>query len=175
MTSTTLKLSLLIFPLAIATASEPRSDDSGPAVASPPSTVEEARSRARLLHETVHGVLQVVHRDFFRPDERDMIPSNSMEEVFETLKEYQGVELRWLGVNAKIMDSDHEAQNEFEKEAVKALASGEEEFEAVEKGRYRFAGAIQLHNQCLKCHVPFRTSLEDRTAGLVINMSLKTK
>ena len=139
-----------------------------------PHTVEEARGRARLLHETVHGVLQVVHRDFFDPDERDSIPSDTLEEVFEVVEEYHGVNLRWLGVNAKTMDVEHEPKDQFERDAVKALASGDEAFERLERGRYRYAGAIQLHNQCLKCHVPNRTSLEDRTAGLVISMEVKS-
>lgn len=34
-------------------------------VAESPATTSEARARARLLHETIHGALQVVHRDFF--------------------------------------------------------------------------------------------------------------
>ena len=135
-----------------------------------PRTVEEARGRARLLHEVLHGVLQVVHRDFFDPDDRDRIPSGSLEEVFEVVKELRGVELRWLGVNGRTMDADHEARDRFERAAVKALATGKEEFEALEGNRFRFAGSIQLHGTCLKCHVPNRRSLEDRFAGLVISM-----
>ena len=32
-----------------------------------PTGVEEARGRAQLLHESIHGTLQLVHRDFFEP------------------------------------------------------------------------------------------------------------
>ncbi|NQV25336.1 MAG: hypothetical protein HQ518_13320 [Rhodopirellula sp.] len=42
-------------------------------------SVTEARGRARLLHETIHGVLQVMHRDFFREDEGLKIPSQSLD------------------------------------------------------------------------------------------------
>ena len=62
-----------------------------------------------------------------------------------------------------------------ETRAVKVLSSGEKEYEAVENDRYRHAGAIRLHNVCLKCHVPNRTSLEDRAAGLVISMPIKKR
>jgi len=137
-------------------------------------SIVEARGRARLLHEVLHGALQVMHRDFFDEDERDVIPSASLEDVFEVLEEQHAVELRWLGVNARVMDSDHKPRDEFEEAAVRALAKGEHEFEAVEDGRLRYAGAIELHNQCLKCHVPNRTSLEDRAAGLLIYLPLKT-
>lgn len=136
----------------------------------PPATIEEARERARLLHECFHGTLQVVHRDFFDPDDRDRIPSATLEDVFEVLASRFGVELHWLGVNARTMDVEHNPKDPFEEAAVAALADGKKEYEKVENGRYRFAGAIRLHNQCLKCHVPQRTTLEDRTAGLAISM-----
>ena len=153
----------------------PGDEEGESAAAAPPATVEEARARALLLHETLHGALQVMHRDFFRADERDVIPSASLEEVFEVLEDYHGVELRWLGVNARTMDSDHKPRDKFEEQAVQALAAGDSDFDAVEDGRFRFAGAIQLHNECLKCHVPHRTTLEDRMAGLLINIPLKKK
>lgn len=135
-----------------------------------PATVDEARGRARLLHETIHGTLQVVHRDFFDPDNRDRIPSATLEDVFDVLAESYGVEVHWLGVEGKTMDVDHRPRDEFERRAVEVLRSGKKEHEAVEGDRYRHAGAILLHNRCLKCHVPSRTTLEDRTAGLVISM-----
>ena len=138
-------------------------------------SVEEARGRARLLHEVIRGALQVMHRDFFDPDDKDRIPSSSLEDMFDGVKEAHGVELRWLGVNAKVMDIDHKARDEFEKKAVAALDGGEWEYESVEGERFRFAGAIRLHNACLKCHVPFRKSLETRKAGLVINIPIQAE
>ena len=155
--------------LGCAMAGEPSADQK-PAAGIPPQTLEEARERARLLHESFHGALQVVHRDFFDPDDRDRIPSATLEDVFEVLASRFGVQLHWLGVNARTMDVEHHPQDQFEQEAVAALADGKKEYEKVENGHYRYAGAIQLHNQCLKCHVPQRTSLEDRTAGLAISM-----
>ncbi len=147
--------------------SELRSD-----VISPPSTVVEARSRARLLHETVRGTLQVVHRDFFDEDNAHAIPSASLEDVFRELSRSYDVDLKWLIVNTDIVNVDHQPEDEFEKAAVKALASGEQQWEAVERDRYRFAGPVRLASQCLKCHVKNRTSTEDRTAGLLISMPL---
>ena len=138
-----------------------------------PTTVVEARGRARILHETVHGVLQVVHRDFFRDDQRLSIPSRSLEDVFKELERGSQVKMHWLVVNADAMNVDNAPRDDFEKDAVRALASGKQEFEAFEGNVYRFAGSIRLASQCLKCHVPHRTSTEDRAAGLVISMPLR--
>ena len=44
--------------------------------------------------------------------------------------------------------------------------------EKIEERSYQYAGAIRLGSQCLKCHVQRRTSNEDRTAGVVITMSI---
>ena len=151
--------------LTLATAEEPET--------APAQSVDEARGRAQLLYEMVNGALQVMHRDFFDPDDKDRIPSRALEEVFEVMAETRNVELRWLAANAKIMNDDHEPKDDFEKRAVTALAKGAEEFESVEGGKYRYVGLIRLHNECLKCHVPLRTSLEDRAAGVAISMPFK--
>jgi hypothetical protein len=138
-----------------------------------PAKLAEARKRARLLHETLHGALQVMHRDFFRDDEGSAIPSRSLEDVFTGLVDRFDVELRWLAVNADAMSIDHSPQTDFERKAVKALAAGKQEFETSEGNLYRYAGSIRLSSQCLKCHAPRRTSTEDRAAGLVISMPFK--
>jgi hypothetical protein len=69
-------------------------------------TVEEARIRAKILHETFHGVLQVVHRDFFREDQKLVLPSKSLEDVFSDLAKTHQIELRWLAVNTNAMRSN---------------------------------------------------------------------
>ncbi len=114
-----------------------------------------------------------MHRDFFEEEESHTLPSQSLEDVFAAMKDRWQVELHWLTVNAAPMNVEHNPRDAFEKQAVKALAAGAEEYEAVDGNRFRYAGAIRLGSQCLKCHVPQRTSLEDRTAGLVITIPLK--
>lgn len=138
-----------------------------------PATADEARVRARILHETIHGSLQVMHRDFFREDESITIPSHSLEDVFKELERGHGIKIRWLAVNAKAMNIDNEAKTDFEKEAVKVLSDGNPEYDQIKDNRFHYAGSIRLASQCLKCHLPQRTSNKDRTAGLVISMSLK--
>ena len=141
--------------------------------ASAPASVDEARARARLLHETIRGALQVMHRDFFGNGEDDLnLPSQSLDDVFLAVAEIWGVEIQWLGVNAT-KGASHEPDDDFEKAAAKALAAGEKEYEAVERGKFRYVGSIQIRNQCLKCHVPNRTSLEDRVGGLAFRIPLK--
>jgi hypothetical protein len=139
-----------------------------------PGSIEEARVRARILHETVEGALQVMHRDFFTGEEDLNLPSQALEDVFKELVLGWGVKIRWLGVNAKVMDKDHLAQDRFEERAVEVIDSGEKEYELVNEAYYRRAGRIRLQNECLKCHVPHRKSLEDRSAALVIAMPVRT-
>ena len=153
--------------------------DSDRASESLPISEREALGRARWLHEAMHGALQVMHRDFFGDGEDGegggslTLPSQSLEDVFKEMARSWEVEVQWLGVNAT-KDIDHEPSDAFEKAAAEALKSGEEEFSAVEQDRFRFVGAIKLQNQCLKCHVPNRTSLEDRVAGLAISFPLNS-
>ena len=138
-----------------------------------PATVEEARIRARLLHETIHGALQVIHRDFFREEDRLRIPSRSLEDVFSELTRQYSVKLNWIAVDLKAMTVDNEPETKFEIEAARALKAGEEEFESSSEQEYRFAGRIRLSATCLSCHASQRSSNEDQTAGLVITMPLK--
>ncbi len=140
-----------------------------------PTGVAEARGRAELLHETLHGVLQVVHRDFFREDEKLPIPSQSLEDVFAEVARSQKVKIRWLAVNTEAMNVDHKPKSDFDKAAVKALASGEESYESTTKGDYQYAGSIRLSADCLQCHLPSRSSNKDRAAALVISMPLKNR
>lgn len=138
-----------------------------------PTTTAEARGRARMLHETIHGALQVMHRDFFREDEGLTIPSRSLDDVFAALKERTGVTVRWISVDTDAMNVDHTPRGAFEENAVKALISGKAEFESVENGSYRYVSHIRLASQCLKCHVPNRTSTDDRRAGVAITIPLR--
>jgi hypothetical protein len=145
--------------------------EAAPATAAkPPASLDEARARARLLHEAIHGALQVMHRDFYREGEKLPLPSRSLDDVFAEMARTHGVQIRWMAVNAQAMNVDHEAQDEFEKHAVEVLAAGQEEYGAVESGRYRHAGRVKLASDCLGCHLPSRNSTRDRVAGLVISM-----
>jgi hypothetical protein len=143
------------------------------AIRRPPLSVDEARERAELLHETIHATLHAVHRDFYREDEGLPIPAASLGKVFRALEEQQGVSLRWLAVDGEAMNVDHKARDEFERAAVKSIQDGPKPHESAEGGVYRRAAAITLTSECLKCHVPNRKSTEDRSAGLIVSMRLR--
>jgi len=136
-------------------------------------TVAEARGRAKLLHESTHATLQIVHHEYFREEKGISIPAATLKRVFRELAVRQKVELRWLAVNAQAMNVDHNPRNDFERQAVQALVAGKEDFEKVEEGVYRHVGVITLTSDCLKCHLPNRTSTKDRAAALVISMRIK--
>ena len=135
--------------------------------------VHEARLRAKLLHETIHGALQVMHRDFFRDgDQRLPIPSESLEDVFAELDKSWQVKIKWLAINAPAMNPTNLPQTPFDEAAVKAITDGASGYEEITADTFHYAGQVTLSNQCLKCHVPQRKSLEDRHAAVVISMPL---
>lgn len=131
---------------------------------------DEIRFRARLLHEFIHGALQVMHRDFFEEEDRGKIPSESLEDVFAEMEKTWNVKISWMAVNGKPMSIDHKPSDQFQRAAARAIENGSESHDAIEGGTFRYAGAITLGNRCLKCHVPDRTSLEDRKAAVLISM-----
>ena len=135
--------------------------------------VREARLRSQLLHETIHGSLQVMHRDFFREGDRLRIPSSSLEDVFRELHRSWNVRVAWMAVNAKAMNIDHRPEGEFQQFAAKEIGGGKEMAEQVDGDTYRYAGAVSLGNECLKCHLPDRQNLEPRKAAVLITMPLR--
>lgn len=138
-----------------------------------PRSVDEARGRARLLHETVHATLHYVHHAYFREDEGLKIPAATLEDIFKELESAHKVRLRWLAVNARAMDIDHEAGDDFETAAAKAIAGGAEYHEVQEGRTCRFAGSITLAAECLSCHLPARSSNDPRAAALTIEIPLQ--
>ncbi|QDV48954.1 c-type heme family protein [Gimesia fumaroli] len=138
-------------------------------------SVEAAREQARLLHDTLHSTLLIVHRKYYREDEKLPIPSSVLDDVFEEMQRTRNIKFRWISVNAEAMNIDHEPKTEFEKQAAEALSSGKKEFEQVEKGVYRHVGTICLPSQCLKCHMPNRRSTATRFAGLIISLPVSEK
>lgn len=163
---------LLASALVFGDENQPTSQSKSEIEISPPSTPEEARSRAKLLHEMVRGALQIMHRDFFDEEDAHAIPSASLEDVFHEMGKSYDVQMKWLTVNTDLVNVDHQAKSAFEKAAVKDLAAGKQMTEKIEERSYQYAGAIRLGSQCLKCHVQRRTSNEDRTAGVVITMPI---
>lgn len=168
-------LGCLVVALAMSSA---RSDEKAPSSKTPTkpatvSTLDEARRQAEILHTAMHATLQIVHHRYYREDEGLLLPAATLKEVFAEVEKEEGITLRWLAVEGQVMNTDHSARDDFEREAAKALKSGQPAYERIENGTYRRAGPITLTNHCLKCHVPDRKSTEDRTAGLIISMPVK--
>lgn len=134
-------------------------------------SVEVARERAKLAHNIYSATLDVIHHRYFR-DDRSTVPARAMEEVFYRLGRQENLNGRWIAVNAPAMSIDHKPQDEFEKQAAKAIASGKPDYERVEDGVYRRAAGISLMNKgCLKCHLQLASvGKVDRFAGLVISI-----
>lgn len=156
-----------------ASGTEPRAAATKASPTVPRTTLEEARRQAEILHSAMHSTLQVVHHEYYRNDQGLPLPAAVLKDIFAELEQEQHVKLRWLAVEGQAMNTDHNPQNRFEEEAVEALKSGKRAYELAENGVYRRAGSITLTNHCLKCHVPNRQNLKDRTAGLIISIPIK--
>lgn len=133
----------------------------------------EARVRAELLHDVFHAMLQEIHHSYFREDEKVAIPAVALKSVFGEIARHRKIELCWLAINAQAMNVDHQPKSEFEKEAAKAISAGAKHFERTEGGVYRRVGSIVLTSECLKCHLPLRSSNKNRLAGLLIAIPVK--
>ncbi len=141
-------------------------------------SVSEARRQAELLHVAMHSAPQLVHHRYYREDEGLPIPAAIVEEIFADIESELPVKLRWLVVEGQAMNTDHLAQDDFERAAVKALKADKADkpfHEEVSAGTFRRAAAITLSNHCLKCHVPDRKSTEDRSAGLIISIPVTSE
>lgn len=161
----------LLATLAFSLIGRGQATPAAPPVISP--TAAEAKIRSQLLHATIEGSLQVMHRDFFRKNDSKVIPSASLVDVFKSLSDEFGVQLHWLSPAETIMNVDHAARDEFQIRALNSIGEGEKHVTVVTKGKFRYIGRISLQNQCLKCHVPGRTSLEDRFSALEISMPVR--
>lgn len=159
---------MVVFIVTFVKAQEPDPSSALPLPRQSPLTVDEARQQAEVLHESLHATLQVVHHQYYREDEGLPIPAATLKKVFQHLERDRKIEIRWLAGNAQAMNVDHAPKTDFEKEAVKALATGKAHVEQVEEGIYRHVGPIVLQSECLKCHLPSRKSNKDRLAALLI-------
>ena len=142
-------------------------------------TVEQARTQAKLLHDTYISTLHAMHRRYFddsaRQNKQIAVPSRVMEEIFADIQLRWKMKARWLAVNAQAMSLGHEPQDDFEKEAARLFVQGKESHEQVVDGVYRHAGSIALFSSCLKCHAPAPMNPDvARYAGLVISVPVKS-
>ncbi len=137
-------------------------------------SVSEARERAKMLHDIYEATLRTIHSRYFKENAGVPIPSRAMEDVFARVTRRSKVTARWIAVNTQAMSLEHEPEDAFEKDAVRILSSGSQEFERVENGVYRRAAPIALFDSCLKCHAPPPIRVTNaRYAGLIIGMPVK--
>lgn len=133
-------------------------------------SVKVARDRAKLLHDVYASTLHVMHERYFHGD-RAVVPARAMEDVFAEMKQRYQVQSRWIAVNLRAMNIDHDPETAFEKRASREIASGKQTVEAIEDGYYRRAVAIPLTGGCIRCHAGVgNQSTRKPLAGLVINI-----
>ena len=139
-------------------------------------SLDVARDRAKLMHEIYNATLEVMHRRYFHGD-RAVIPARAMEDVFSEMKRQTETEAHWISVSFKAMSIDHDPKNDFEIRAAKEIGQGNSEFEVIEDGYFRRAGAIRLTSGCIGCHGGLFKEQEKtpRYAALVISVPLKSE
>lgn len=136
-------------------------------------TVDEAREKARLVHNIYTSTLDMLHHRYFNND-RATVPARALHDVFSSIERQERIAAGWIAVNTQAMSIDHRPQTEFEKSAARALRTGRREFELVDGDVYRRAGVIPLHGECLRCHDALgRDFKPGRVAGLIIAVPLR--
>lgn len=133
-------------------------------------SLKVARDRAKLLHDVYASTLHVMHDRYFHGD-RAVVPARAMEDVFSDMKREYQVEARWIAVNLRAMNIDHDPETAFEKKAADEIDSGKTEVESIKDGYYRRAVAIPLSGGCIHCHAGVSSrSTRKPLAGLVISI-----
>lgn len=141
-----------------------------------PISLDVARDRVKLLHKVYKSTLDVMHHRYFHGQDRKTVPARAMEDVFSDMERTYDVQARWISVNLKPMNIDHEPRTDFEKKAVAEIKSGKREVESSEDGYYRRAVAIPLSGGCVGCHSGlFRQSTVKPFAGLVVSIPFEGK
>jgi len=156
------------------TSTEEASDSTEQADGAKRVSVEAARERATLAHNIYAATLDTMHHRYFRSDRTTAIPARAMEDVFSEIARQENIKANWISVNTRAMSIDHRPEDGFEKDAARAIAAGDSEYEVVKDGVYRRAEGISLMNRgCLGCHLGFGTSTKtDRFAGLIISIEV---
>ncbi|MDB5392256.1 MAG: hypothetical protein JWM11_7902 [Planctomycetaceae bacterium] len=113
-----------------------------------------ARDRAKIMQEIYASTLNVMHHRYFHGD-RTIVPARAMEEIFSDMKLETRAQAKWISVNTKAMNIDHEPNSTFEKYAAKEIEAGKSDVEIIEEGYYRRAVAIRLTDGCIRCHENF--------------------
>lgn len=160
----------------IAGSAPPNSAD-GDAVAAPKIkrvALPVAKDRAKLMHSIYSATLDTMHHHYFRR-EHSVLPARALEDVFKEIDRETQIQSRWIAVNTPAMSINHEPASAFEKKAAAEIAAGKTEFDIVENGYYRRAGAIPLGSSCVGCHTKFGAGADKtpRFAALVISIPVQ--
>lgn len=158
----------------VAGSAPPSSDEGNANAPTKRVAVTVAKDRAKLMHTIYSATLDTMHHHYFRR-EHAVLPARALEDVFKEIDRETQIQSRWIAVNTPAMSINHEPATEFEKKAAAEIAAGKAEFEIIENGYYRRAGAIPLGSSCVGCHTKFgaTASKTPRFAGLVISIPVQ--
>ena len=117
-----------------------------------PLSLEEARRTVSLLHDVYLTTLRHVHRRFPVSAGQPVVAALVIRDIQKELSSRGPVRSRFLAVDTRAMNPDHNPKDDFEREAVSALRRGSSRVEAIDGDQLRVATTVSLGGDCFPCH-----------------------
>ena len=116
-----------------------------------PMTLEEARMAVAMLDDAYNLVLEEVHHTYPTKPGRP-VAATIVRDLQKKMTDLGWPSSRFLAVNAIVMNPDHVARDEFERQTVRAFTDGGDRRETIENGTLRVATPVSLGGSCFSCH-----------------------
>jgi hypothetical protein len=117
--------------------------------------VDQARSAVRLMADFYREHLLLVHQTYVRDNKPPA--ATVIREQFVDMTALGWPKAHWLSVNGNPLNPANRPQDDFEREAARAIRRGEDLVERIEAAtgggkRYRAVASVAFTGPCLKCH-----------------------
>ncbi len=122
-----------------------------PAPARKAYTEAEARQAVAMLDDAYQIILHETHRAYPTLPGRP-VAATVVRDVQKVMADRGWPQSRFLAVNALLMNPDHRAKDEFERQAIAALKTVERPMEQVQAGTLRAVTPLALGGNCSSCH-----------------------
>jgi hypothetical protein len=114
-------------------------------------SLDEARVAVAILDDAYHLLLEEVHDTYTAKPGRP-VAATVVRDLQKRMGDLGWPKSRFLAVNAIVMNPDHVARDDFERETVKTLKDTARRIETVEHGSLRIATPVSLGGSCFSCH-----------------------
>ena len=104
-----------------------------------------------MLDDAYNLVLEEVHHTYPTKPGRP-VAATIVRDLQKKMTDLGWPSSRFLAVNAIVMNPDHVARDEFERQTVRAFTDGGDRRETIENGTLRVATPVSLGGSCFSCH-----------------------